>query len=413
MNDIKLESASELSPLGFLSTELKSTDDPSPEHAGENLKGSEEGFRNLTQALPHLVWVTDATGRQEFASDRWKEYTGLDPHGQYTWEKIIHPDDANSLSQAWNYSLQSGNTYKAEIRLLGKDGNYRWFHVHGEPIRSEKNEILQWVGAFTDIHEQKLAEEKLRDSEERLEYLVKKRTEELERSNEDLQQFAHVASHDLKEPLRKIKIYSSLLSDEFGSQFIGKAGTYLAKIQTASDRMLQMMEGVLRYAGMDGSQQSIENIDLNEILDSIEMDLEIVIEKKKALIRRHHLPLIQGYHVLIYQLFYNLFSNALKFSRADVQPVIEITYKNTIKDNLPFNQITIQDNGIGFEQANSEKIFYSFARLNAREDYEGTGLGLSLCKKIVIRHQGYIVAKGKPNDGAVFTVLLPAILPFV
>lgn len=413
MNDFKRESASVLSSQGFLSGEIKSTDNPIPVQAGENLKEREEGFRNLTQALPHLVWVTDAAGRQEFASDRWKEYTGLDPFEQFFWEKMIHPDDANSLSQAWNYSLKSGNTYKAEIRILGKDGNYRWFHVHGEPIRSEKNEIIQWVGAFTDIHEQKLAEEKLRNSEERLEFLVKKRTEELERSNVDLQQFAHVASHDLKEPLRKIKIYSTLLSDEFGSQFSDKARTYLAKIQNASDRMMQMMEGVLRYAGMDGNLQSIENIDLNEILDSIEMDLEIVIEKKKALIRRDHLPLIQGYQVLIYQLFYNLFSNALKFSRADIQPVIEITYTNTIKDNLPFNQFTIQDNGIGFEQANSEKIFYSFARLNAREDYEGTGLGLSLCKKIVIRHQGYIFANGKPNGGAAFTVLLPAVLPFV
>ena len=99
--------------------------------------------------------------------------------------------------------------------------NYRWFHVHGEPIRNEKNEIIKWVGAFTDIHEQKSAEELLRQSEERLEFLVKKRTEELERSNEDLQQFAHVASHDLKEPIRKIKIFSGLLQEEFNEQFNG------------------------------------------------------------------------------------------------------------------------------------------------------------------------------------------------
>jgi PAS domain S-box-containing protein len=377
--------------------------------AAKKLKESEEHFRNLTQALPQLVWVTDTDGKQEFISERWKEYTGLDPYDDKTWALIVHPEDNQVLNQIWGKSKKTGTTYKAEARLKGRDGEFRWFHVHGEPIRSEKNEIVKWVGAFTDIHEQKLAEAMLRHNEERLEFLVKKRTEQLERSNDDLQQFAHVASHDLKEPIRKIKIFSNLLQEEFNSSFNDNAKLYLSKIQSATERMLLMMEGVLSYAALDGYQQGLEELDLNEILHSVETDLEMVIQKKKAVVLMDPLPKIQGYPILIYQLFYNLISNALKFSRTDIMPHIQIHYKTIVVDDKDYAQIRVIDNGIGFDSKYAERIFHTFARLNARDEYEGTGLGLSLCKKIVNRHQGFLKASGKPNLGAEFIVELPII----
>jgi PAS domain S-box-containing protein len=400
------------SPLLNESGELKmvlasSTDITVQKRAEVKIRESEENFRTLTQALPQLVWVTDAQGRQEYVTDRWKEYTGLDPKDLKTWALIIHSDDARDLAQIWTSCIANGNTYKAEARLKGKNGEYRWFYVHGEPIRNEKKEIVQWVGAFTDIHEQKMAEELLRDNEEQLEFLVKKRTEELERSNEDLQQFAHVASHDLKEPIRKIKIFSDLLENEIKPQLTDKTQLYLSKIQSAADRMLLMMEGVLRYAGLDGYMQIIEKIDVNETIQSVETDLETVIQKRQARIERDLLPEIPGYSILIYQLFYNLLSNALKFSRTDIPPHIQIRYSQKVLENKTYAAFVIQDNGIGFEQDNAEKIFNTFLRLNAREDYEGTGLGLSLCRKIVSRHQGYLTAQGEPGVGAQFTVLLP------
>jgi hypothetical protein len=371
------------------------------------LAESEAKFRSLTQALPQLVWVTDPAGKQEFVTDRWQEYTGLDPLDASTWAQILHPDDEQAIAEAWNFSLQTGVTYKAETRIKGKDGIYRWFFVHGEPIRNEKNEVVKWVGAFTDIHEQKQAESLLRQSEEKLEFLVKKRTEELERSNEDLQQFAHVASHDMKEPLRKIRVFSELLSDEFGDQFNHQTKLYLSKIKNASDRMLTMMDSVLRYAGMDAFLQSMEIIDLNDIMQSVETDLEMVIQKKNAVINRDRLPRIEGYPTLIYQLFYNLVSNALKFSKTEIIPVIEILCYEESLNNRIFFRILISDNGIGFEQGDAERIFHSFARLNSMEEYEGTGLGLSLCKKIAIRHQGLLSAVGRPGAGAEFSILLP------
>jgi PAS domain S-box-containing protein len=384
-----------------------STDITFQKLAEQKIRESEEHFRSLTQALPQLVWVTDTEGKQEFVTDRWKEYTGLDPYDDKTWSLIVHPDDAQALALVWGRSMQTGNAYKAEARLKGRDGEFRWFHVHGEAIRSDNNEITKWVGAFTDIHEQKLAEELLRNSEEQLEFLVKKRTEELERSNEDLQQFAHVASHDLKEPIRKIKIFSSLLQEEFSSEFSDNAKLYMSKIQGATERMILMMEGVLRYAALDGYQRGLETIDVNEIMGSVETDLEMVIQKRKAVLQREVLPKIQGFPVLIYQLFYNLISNALKFSRIDITPQIRIFYQPVIIENKEFAQFRIVDNGIGFDPKHSEKIFHTFARLNAKEDYEGTGLGLALCRKIVNRHQGILKAIGEPNRGAEFIVVLP------
>ena len=414
VSGLKVQAPAFLSPLKDEPGEdvkipVTSTDEAIQKPAAEKIKESEQQFRSLTMSLPQLVWVTDAAGRQEFVTERWKEYTGLDPQDEHTWSEMIHPDDAQVIAEAWNQSLQSGNTYKSEARLKGRDGNYRWFHVQGEPVRDEKNRIIKWVGAFTDIHEQKQAEERLRESEEKLEFLVKKRTEELLRSNEELQQFAHVASHDMKEPIRKIKIFSELLTQEIHTQSSDEAKLYLYKIKTASERMLAMMDDVLRYAGMDGYQQGIEPINLNEVLKSVETDLEMVIQKKNAVILRDELPEIQGYPLLIYQLFYNLVSNALKFSRLDIQPIMEIRYNTAVIDNRIFAQFRFKDNGIGFELENAEKIFQTFTRLNTREEYEGTGLGLSLSKKIVLRHHGYISATGKPNAGAEFIVMLPMV----
>jgi len=216
-----------------------------------------------------------------------------------------------------------------------------------------------------------------------------------------------VASHDLKEPIRKIKIFTNLLQEEFNAAFNDKARMYLSKIQGATERMLLMMEGVLSYAALDGYQQGLEELDLNEILHSIETDLEIVIQKRNAIVQIDRLPKIYGYRILIYQLFYNLISNSLKFSRTEMTPEIRIIFQPVVIDHKDFAQFRVVDNGIGFDPRYADRIFHTFARLNAREDYEGTGLGLSLCKKIVNRHHGFLTAKGKPNQGAEFIVELP------
>lgn len=198
-----------------------------------------------------------------------------------------------------------------------------------------------------------------------------------------------------------------MLADEFSNVLPERGLNHLRKMQSATDRMFAMIDGVLSYSTINSGEQPIEKVDLNKVLDDIETDLEIVIQKKNAVIKRSPLPVIEGASVLLYQLFYNLINNALKFSKADRAPLIAYYHSIISKEGVDYMEITIADNGIGLEQQYAEQIFNAFARLHGKDQYEGTGLGLSLCKKIVERHHGSISATGVRDEGAVFTILLP------
>jgi light-regulated signal transduction histidine kinase (bacteriophytochrome) len=236
---------------------------------------------------------------------------------------------------------------------------------------------------------------------------VEERTRELQQSNNDLQQFAHVASHDLKEPVRKIKTFNNRVLDDFGEMLPKKEQVYLHKINHAADRMFAMIEGVLNYSKLGASKQQMEALDLNTVLQNIELDLELLIIKKKAVITIAELPTITGNETLMYQLFYNLVLNSLKFAKADEPSRISITCEVKKHEQKEVAKITVSDNGIGFEQEYADTIFDTFTRLNPADEYEGTGLGLALCKKIVDRHGGSISAIAEPGRGATFTILLP------
>jgi signal transduction histidine kinase len=251
---------------------------------------------------------------------------------------------------------------------------------------------------------------------EQLEQVVRRRTQELRKlnqslvtSNEDLQQFAHVASHDLKEPVRKIRTFTGRLLDEYANHLPQEALTFLQKIMQATIRMGTMIEGVLTYSILNSNEQPMELIDLNEVFAHIESDLELVIQASGAEIRRGELPQIEGARVLIYQLFYNLINNALKFSHNAHKPLIMIQSLVTEGAGKRFAELTVSDNGIGFDAAQADKIFEAFIRLNSKDTFEGTGLGLALCKKIAERHHGSISASGMSGEGAVFIVRLPLI----
>ena len=254
----------------------------------------------------------------------------------------------------------------------------------------------------------------LRDYAEKLEQAVRKRTQELrrlnvslEQSNEDLMQFAHVASHDLKEPVRKVRTFTGRLLEEYGETLPDDAKKFLSKIQHATERMSTMIEGVLSYSILNSNEQPITQVDLNAVFDNIEADLEVAIEETGAELRRDKMPTVEGASVLLYQLFYNLVNNALKFSAEADKPLITITSRLSEGAGKRIAEVTVRDNGIGFDQEQSSRIFEAFARLNSKDRFEGTGLGLALCKKIAERHHGSINATGVKGQGAVFVVRLP------
>ncbi|HKH61148.1 MAG TPA: PAS domain S-box protein, partial [Flavitalea sp.] len=368
--------------------------------ARKNIEESEQRFRTLAETLPQLIWMTDENGEQLYASSRWEEYTGIQPADGETWQQVVHPADMQRISTAWNRSKTSGVLYSAEVRLKNREGAYRWHFVQGEPIRNEEGRIIKWIGAFTDIHDQKKLTEKL-------ESLVNERTAELQRSNDDLQQFAHVASHDLKEPLRKIKTFTNRVEDDRETVLSEKGRTYLAKVQSASDRLFSMIDGVLRYSMVDAHEAPTEIVDLNKIIQYIENDLELTIQKQSAIFQYGNLHTLEGSSVLIYQLFYNLINNSLKFVKPEEPQKICINSKQVDQKGKSFIEVIVKDTGIGFEQEQAERIFTTFTRLHSKDKYEGTGLGLALCKKIVQRHRGTITASGQKNVGAEFSILLP------
>ncbi len=364
---------------------------------------SEEKFRQLADLVPQIIWTANPDGFVDYYNSRWYEYTGYEEHefGDSSWISKLHPDDVYLVSKGWHESVHAGSSYQLEFRLRNANtGGYRWFLSKAVPIKDKEGIINKWFGTCTDIHEQKSTTEKL-------EILVAERTKELQRSNDDLQQFAHVASHDLKEPIRKIKTFVSRLEDHLEGQLDESASKFFDRIHVAADRMFNMIDGVLAYSKINADSQKATIVDLNETIKNIETDLEIVLQKTGAKIYYQDLPVLEGASVLLYQLFYNLINNSIKFAKEDTASEIIITAKEQIEEDKKFAIITVEDNGIGFDLDQTGRIFETFTRLNSKDRYEGTGLGLSLCKKIAERHGGSITASGIPNKGAVFIITLP------
>lgn len=311
----------------------------------------------------------------------------------------LHPDDVAVREKAHKDAEVSGNiTY--ETRIINEDKSVKWAKITGKIIKDENGTPITIIGIIQDISEQREFEEKLKKQ-------VAFNTEELKRSNDDLLHFANVVSHDLREPVRKIKIFSTLLKDEKDTDFNENCKKYLTKIDQSTLRMNNIIEGILSYSTIDKTKQSIEKINLNEVIDSIKIDLELIIKEKGAILNSCDLPEIEGAPILITQLFYNLIQNALKFSKADQPPRVIISCSSSSLNGEDAVQIIIKDNGIGIDSAFAERIFTAFERLNSKDQYEGNGLGLALCRKIVKRHRGTITAMGEKDNGAEFTVTLP------
>ena len=263
---------------------------------------------------------------------------------------------------------------------------------------------------LTDLTAQKSTQEQLSANNKQLEEI----NEALEASNHDLQQFASVASHDLQEPLRKIQIYSNLMKDK-QSELTPELKNYLEKIIHSSGRMKKLIIDILNYSKLSAKNTEVEDVDLTTLVKELKEDFELIIQEKKAQITIGELPYIQVNRGQIRQVFQNIFSNALKFSKADNRPEIIITSKKISeksfdspeKKNGDFCLISIRDNGIGFDEKYIKNIFALFERLNSKDKYEGTGIGLSIAKKIIDKHNGLITAKSKEGSGTEFKIILP------
>lgn len=259
-----------------------------------------------------------------------------------------------------------------------------------------------------------------KEAQENLEEKVAERTrelllknEELELRNHELQQFAWVVSHDLKEPIRKIEIFVRLIKERFLSDD-AVAVDYIDRTISASERMTRLISDLLEFSRLS-SNVVPESTDLNQIITEVLADLDYLAEQKQANVNTQKLPVIEGVPSQLRQIFQNLIGNALKFSKHGIAPEINIeceriserSFESTIDSNGKFWRITVTDNGIGFDEIYLDKIFVIFQRLNDRESYEGTGIGLAIAKKIIEKHNGLISAKSQMGIGSSFIIILP------
>ncbi|RYF93282.1 MAG: PAS domain S-box protein, partial [Chitinophagaceae bacterium] len=514
------------------------------QQTAQQLRESEQRFRNLANDSPIFVFIIqpDAFATVTYWNKTWLTYTGQTSNEALgrAWDGIIHPDDISIVMEHYTPAFNNRESYFIPaVRVKRYDDKYRWHAFKGNPRYLQNGEFSGYVGVGFDIHEQKLAEEALKQSEARtrlaveaarlgtfeinineqtmiysdraaeifeldtsrlwpynvfteaihpddqyirhraheeakltgqllyetrillpdnsvrfvrlnakylyreqvpfligtifditdekrtadlLEQKISDRTRELKQVNDKLRQFAYSASHDLQEPLRKISILLDRLLITLGEKVSDENKAIAKRIQLTAARMRRLIDDLLEYSNTTLGATGFEDVDINDIIKVVVDDMEVKISELNASIQIGNLLPFKGDRRQLTQLFQNLIDNALKYRRKDLPPLITINsamvsgidIKDYIQDALPqdiYHEITVRDNGIGFDPEDGTRIFNLFYRLHGREEYQGTGVGLAIVQKVVENHRGYILAEGISGEGAVFRIYLPATEP--
>ena len=382
----------------------------------QKLQESEQQYKTLTNALPIIIFSLNPKGELVYANEWLRRFTGasLGELNASRWRGVIHPDDYDAFSVLIQHEVPLGaSTIKTQCRLRHKDEeDYYWHLASISPLKDEHGKLLYWIGYIVDINAQKLVEETLQDNRELKEAqallrenqaALENNISELNRSNRELQEFAYVASHDLQEPARKISFYSDYLISKYAKLLDEKGLDYLANMQSASRRMRTLISDLLAFAQVEREAIQYKPVDLNSVLDTVVQDLEMLIEEKGATMTIDRLPVVEADESMMHQLFENLVSNAIKYSKDGVTPKVHISARASGGSTV----IQVADNGIGFDEKYLPQMFTLFQRLHSSEKYEGTGLGLAICQKITVLHGGSIKASSRVGEGSIFTVTLP------
>lgn len=342
---------------------------------------------------PAAIAMLDKDFKYLVASNRWKKTIGLDI--DLEGKSIIHsfPNFKDSWIHLFNRVL-SGDKSGVQLDYIERlDLNNIWIEWEAHSWYNNDNQISGIIIFAEDVTERIENEQK-----------VKQYMQELILKNRELEDFAYVSSHDLQEPLRKIRAFGDRLSKKEKENLSPKGQDYIHRMLNSAERMQQLITDLLRFSRISSKAKPFETIDMNKVLTDVISDLEIAINESEAVIRTVELPTIKGDITQLRQLFQNLISNAIKFKKDDVPPQIRIEAQ--IKEEKPNEvEISISDNGIGFDEKYNERIFQIFQRLEGRK-YNGSGIGLAICKKITQRHGGDITAQSIKGEGTTFTFTL-------
>ena len=394
---------------------------------------SEEKFRSLIENMPDVTWRADNDGKFLFISPNLKKVCGYSPAELYRRGRFrdIHEEDVESVRDAYGALFLHQRQFDIRYRFRCKNGNWIWLHDRAVVV-TEKEGSRYADGIFADITELKRVEDELERHHNKLEELVEARTAELihsnellkqevserrqveeelrhltqslARSNTDLEQFAHVVSHDLREPLMLIVAFTERLLQRYNSELNGRGLEYLQRVYRSARRLEQMVDELLQLSRISSQGLNVEPFALSDLMAEVVDNLEERIRQVQGRVKIGILQDIEGDRLMMGQLFQNVICNALKYRKEGVEPLVVVEGREVNND---FIEVTVEDNGIGFDEKYLDRIFAPFERLEAGSKYEGTGIGLATCEKIVVHHGGMITARSKPGVGTTFVIRLP------
>ena len=384
-------------------------------------KGAEEALANerallhtLVDHLPAAIYLKDLEGRKTLANWTELDYMGATSEAEVLGKTdfdFFPPEKAAVFRAHDQEIIRTGQPLiNDESRFTKPDGTVIYLSGSTVPLRDAAGRVIGLAGINFDITDRRRAEEALRDSEGKLRQFAA----QLERSNRELQDFAYVASHDLQEPLRKIVVFGERLKEKNSEALGPEALDYLERMQKAAARMQILINDLLTFSRVTTKAQPFTPVNLAEVASGVVDDLEGRIELVKGRVELGTLPVIDAEPLQMRQVLQNLIGNALKFRRPEEPPVVKVEAQIISAPDTPARklcQLTISDNGIGFDEKYLDRIFNVFQRLHTRNEYEGTGMGLAIVRKIALYHGGDITAKSKPGQGATFILTLPVVHP--
>lgn len=368
------------------------------------------------------VYTIDLTTNQLTKSPRVASWYGLPEQTDVaTSISVIDERDRERVSQVLNEAVWAGSSGYSNLEygvVHALTGQKRVLRTTGQIIHNADGQPVRVNGSVYDITSQRTLQLALEEQVQQRTQQLQTAVQDLRRSNENLQQFAYIASHDLQEPLRKIQSFGDILKTQY-EEALGEGADFLERMQTAASRMSTLIKDLLAFSRISTLQEATEPVALNAVVQDVLLDLDLRIAETGARVEVEPLPTLLGDASQLRQLFQNLLGNALKFRRPQVSPVIKVSCHRLTNEELPpsirptraaaaYYQIEVADNGIGFDNKYVDRIFQVFQRLHNKSEYAGTGIGLAICEKVVINHGGAITASSQPGQGATFRMYFPA-----
>lgn len=394
----------------------------------DNLLESDTRYHDLTNSLPLMMFSLGPDYKMLYANKEFLTFTerSLNSLQQGSWVQWIQTHNINLDTTYLLAKLEQKHAFQQEVLLEPINGEKVWYLLSLTPQFNPPGNLLQWFGFIVNIHAQKVVDQTIKDNQELVQ--IKEMMEirqkqldntidELNRSNQELARYAYVASHDLQEPTRKVMLLADMLTERYTSLVPREGIDLLKRLRGSAERMQHVVRDLLTYSKLNSANALLkENVELSKIVHMALDNLEYLVQDKQASVTLTDSRIVTGNSVQLLLLFQNLIANAIKFTSAGVKPVILITADDLSESEVTslglsstnrWLNIQVIDNGIGFDPNYASKIFEVFQRLHTKSEYEGTGIGLSICKKIAEIHGGNITAKSSPGQGSIFALTLP------